>query len=1271
MRMVGAGARVMAAAVLALSLLAGWQAAAGAQNTGDIAALNSRVTQLHEAGRHAEAIPLAERALTLAERTRDGERRQLATALKNLVALYRARGRIADAEPLARRAVAISEATLGPNHPDVATSLSALADIQRDQGRHADAELLYTRALTIREKALGPDSFLTSETLNNLAALYYQQGRTGEAEALFRRALAIAEKVRGRDSVEVGTSLGNLAQLYYDQRRLAEADALRKRSLAIYEKTLGPNHATVGQTLHSLATLYYVQGRYAEAEPLFRRALMIGENALGRNHPRLVATLNNLGRLSESQGRYAEAEPLYQRALAIAENALGPEHPNVGTVLNSLAHLYQTQGRYARAESLYQRALAIGEKTLGPDHADVGASLSALAELYRVVGRVAEAEPLSRRAVAIAEKVWGPDDSNVSTYLNNLALLYQELGRYIEAEALYKRALAADERALGSEHAHVANTLNNLGALYRDEGRADEAEALYRRALAIRERALGQDHPDLAYTLANLAALYGGRGRTREAEALHKRALAIRERVFGDDNPELAMSLHNLAAFYQDLGRTADAEALYKRTLSIAAKTLGREHRLVAVGLNNLAQVYKSRDRYAEAEPLLKAAIGIWEKTLGPDHPDVSLSLSNLAGLYLSVRDWAQAAEFWQKSTEIIIRRSGRGAQTRQSELASLGTSDASQQRSQFLGLIKAYYRLAEADPAQATSIAARMFETAQWAGSSKAAQSLAQMAARQAKGSGALARLVRERQDLVGEWQAKDKLLIAAVSQAPAMRVALAERELRDRLSLIDARVSDIEATLAREFPDYAALASPKPLTIAQVQALLSKDEVLVLFLDTSSTVSTPEETFVWAVTQTGFRWLLVGIGTPSLEREVKALRCGLDFSSWKQPMCSGLLKVAYSLQDYLAGRPLPFDAGRSHALYRELLGSIEDLIRNKRLLVATSGPLTALPLQVLVTERPATAVPAEFAGYARISWLGQRHAVTALPSVASLKALRDHAKPTTAAAGAFVGFGNPLLMGLDGNDRRAWDKQSCPPPGIIARAQETFANLTEPWAKLFRNGLANLEELRLQPPLPETADELCAVARMAGVDPDRAVHLGAHASERRIKALSADGTLANARIIHFATHGLLAEETESFNSGQAEPALLLTPPTVASEDDDGLLTASEVANLKLNADWVILSACNTAAGGDKVGGEALSGLARAFFYAGARSLLVSHWYVDSGSTVTLITTAFRERKSAPAIGWAEVMRRAMASLIAAGGRNAHPAHWAPFAVVGDGGSR
>jgi CHAT domain-containing protein len=208
----------------------------------------------------------------------------------------------------------------------------------------------------------------------------------------------------------------------------------------------------------------------------------------------------------------------------------------------------------------------------------------------------------------------------------------------------------------------------------------------------------------------------------------------------------------------------------------------------------------------------------------------------------------------------------------------------------------------------------------------------------------------------------------------------------------------------------------------------------------------------------------------------------------------------------------------------------------------------------------------------------------------------------------------------------------------------------------------------------LPETADELCAVARQLGAD-EREVNLGARATETRVKQLNGEGALGQARVLHFATHGLIASETESVAKSLAEPALLLTPPDSATATDDGLLTASEVTELKLDADWVVLSACNTAAAGEDGSAEALSGLARAFFFAGARALLVSHWYVDSRAAVQITTTAFAELKRDPKIGRAEALRRAMLAAMNDPGRPrswtpaAHPAVWAPFVVVGEGG--
>ncbi len=212
--------------------------------------------------------------------------------------------------------------------------------------------------------------------------------------------------------------------------------------------------------------------------------------------------------------------------------------------------------------------------------------------------------------------------------------------------------------------------------------------------------------------------------------------------------------------------------------------------------------------------------------------------------------------------------------------------------------------------------------------------------------------------------------------------------------------------------------------------------------------------------------------------------------------------------------------------------------------------------------------------------------------------------------------------------------------------------------------DGLAKPIAIRMQSPLPETADELCAVARDLRVDPAD-IQLGAKATEQMVKALSKSGRLAQYRIVHFATHGTLAGELD----GTSEPGLLLTPPEAASAEDDGYLSASEIAGLHLDADWVILSACNTAAG-DVSGGQALSGLARAFIYAQTRALLVSHWAVDSNATVKLITSAVGEMAADRKLGRAEAVRRAMLALIDKGAPNeAHPAYWAPFVVVGEGG--
>src|SRR5262249_1326271 len=204
-------------------------------------------------------------------------------------------------------------------------------------------------------------------------------------------------------------------------------------------------------------------------------------------------------------------------------------------------------------------------------------------------------------------------------------------------------------------------------------------------------------------------------------------------------------------------------------------------------------------------------------------------------------------------------------------------------------------------------------------------------------------------------------------------------------------------------------------PLPVESVQAQLDAGEAMVLFLDTAELKPTPEETFIWVITKTHARWVRSELGTTALSGEVAALRCGLDYDgAWavKASRCPNLLNVTYSPIDHERGEPLPFDTTRAHALYQGLFGQIEDLIKDKRLLIVPSGPLTQLPFDVLVTQAANPTRPTSDARYRNVAWLARKHSTWVLPAVSSLKALRELAKESRASE-AYIGFGDPLLDG------------------------------------------------------------------------------------------------------------------------------------------------------------------------------------------------------------------------------------------------------------------
>ena len=536
----------------------------------------------------------------------------------------------------------------------------------------------------------------------------------------------------------------------------------------------------------------------------------------------------------------------------------------------------------------------------------------------------------------------------------------------------------------------------------------------------------------------------------------------------------------------------------------------------------------------------------------------------------------------------------------------------------------------AQEDPA---ALRDEAFQAAQWALTTSAGQALAQMGARFAAGNDDLAGLVRQRQDLVETWRNKDKQLLDALGRSDGEAQELSAR-LRSELDDLAGTISALDGDVETQFPEYAELSNPKPLTVADIQELVRPEEVLLLFL-----VSI-EESYVWAISADKAAWTRVDVGAESLTNSVRKLRATLD--------PTGATRASESaFGDSFAEGGTPFDRKTAYALYTDFLAPLAEILDGKdSLMIVPDGAFTSLPLSVLVTQPPEGS-DADPDALRTTAWLMNSHALTTLPAVSSLRSLRLFEKRAEASE-PFRGFGSPTLTGRSGAPATAGTEIAS--RGV--RAADAY----------FRGRYADVEAVRQLDPLPATENELRRMAAALGADPETALFLGNAATETAVKKAA----LNNTRILAFATHGLVTGELK----GLSEPALVFTPPAEATDIDDGLLTASEAAQLNLAADWVVLSACNTAAGDGTPGAEGLSGLARAFLYAGARAILVSHWPVRDDAAAALTTNAFANLVADPKMGRAEALRRSMRAVM----ENtddpslAHPSAWAPFVVVGEG---
>lgn len=823
------------------------------------------------------------------------------------------------------------------------------------------------------------------------------------------------------------------------------------------------------------------------------------------------------------------------------------------------------------------------------------------------------------------------------------AVIFSDEGRHVEAEGAYRKSLSNIERHIEQNAASITGQEEQMkadGALnFREvierslagallaQGKLAEAEVHARRALVRSLERVGRASVDTAQGLTLLARIIGEQG--RNAESIRLAEASLRSLELAGAAPESVM----IANARRSLGGALVAQQKYAEA--------DRVFREMREGLKNDPELLKKvgggdsdwvlamlrLGRQPEAEKMAKSML---DSALAKfaDQPARVAERQAFHAMALAARSdrsaHAEALATFSKSVPVLIDQATADAE------AGNGTM---KRHRRLVAIIEAFLRLlAESRGTPGLDATAESFRLADIARGSSVQRALTASAARANLGDPKLAELARREQDAQRRIQALSDLLTQLLSAPPEQQLPKIQADIRRDIEALREERAALRREIAERFPDYAQLVDPKPASISDARRWLRSGEALVAFYFAE------DQGYVWAVKSEGPAiFATLPLGRAGLANEVAALRRALD------PGVADLDAIP------------PFDVVAAHRLYLTLMKPVESAWQGARaLLVAPHAALGQLPLALLPTEavaQPGQAASVPFAGYKAVPWLLRKTAIAQLPSVTALASLR-RLPPADASRRAFAGFGDPIFSA----------KQAQAATMVLSTRAAVRLRSTP------RTVTVNSADLALLPRLPDTNDEIREIARVLGADPEEDVFLQSRATEKAV--MSAD--LSKRRVVMFATHGLVPGDLD----GLTQPALALTSPAVAGGEGDGLLAMDEILSLKLDADWVVLSACNTAAG-EGAGAEAVSGLGRAFFYAGARSLLVSNWPVETEAARLLMTGMFRQQKQA-GLSKAEALRQSMLALIDGPGSmdaktgkadysHAHPLFWAPFVMVGD----
>jgi CHAT domain-containing protein len=825
-------------------------------------------------------------------------------------------------------------------------------------------------------------------------------------------------------------------------------------------------------------------------------------------------------------------------------------------------------------------------------------------------------------------------------------------------------------------------------ALKESQGNVRDAERLRRLALENAKedfelqlsvnRWLRVAGSNLGYARGLLARLLAYQGKLGEAEYLAQATVEDAIKYFGPNSLETALVLRLLAYIRHQSGNLGGAEMLYRHAVEVVLKSgVARDSSALGAAREALGHLLVQQGRWSEAltvfEERAEDLRTMASESTQPDEISWALAL-HLSGKSQLAKEMAERllakqnqhpvtnpynAARYQGVLGMALTRMGdlpSALMAFQAALRELARSDSEIVQAEqasfsrifwrteileaYLELLAKLQSVGKVPPG--LDVVAESFRIADLARGSSVQAAISASAMRAQLPNAELAGMVRRLQDTQNHSIALDKILSRLMATPDSERLNSIIASMQADVVRLRKERADLQTEIQQRFPEYSELIAPRPATLQAVKQSLSDGEAMV------SIYLGKNQSYVWTLGSKGrtvFR--TIPIGRAEIEADVAKLRATLMFDT--------------------EGTRLPeFDLETAAKLFQALLAPDAALWQKTRVLsVIPHAAIGQVPFALLPTSTRTKSGADD--DYSSTPWLIREVAVAQVPSAAAFLALRRNLSARVSRE-AFIGFGDPLFVAADGNIRKIAQirnlsiskEKDAIAEQLAAQPQKTRTATPKTDANSVLSGA-----FQLIPSLPDTGQELLEIAAVLKADPKRDVYLGSRASESQVKQARLD----DRRVVAFATHGVAPGEV----TGLDQPALVLSNPVLTGENAaDGFLTMDEILSLKLDADWVVLSACNTASSDGKTS-EAVSGLGRAFFFAGARSLLVSSWAVETTSARKITTTLFRREAENPSLTRAEALRQAMLEVMESGDANAglryaHPVFWAPFSLVGDG---